>query len=393
MTIPDRWLLPDGIEEVLPAEARRLEALRRQALDLFASWGYEFVMPPLIEYLDALLTGVGKELDLQTVKLTDQVSGRLVGVRADMTPQAARIDAHYLKREGPTRLCYVGPVLRSRPAEFAGTREPLQIGAELYGYAGVAADAEVLQLMMAALDLFGVVDPHIDLGHVGIFKGLTAAAEINGEREAELFEAVQRKAASEVRQLLASWACPARLSDMLVGLIELNGDSSVLAQAKTLFADAPLSVTKALAELEAVASAVHRSEAARPLYFDLAELQGYGYHTGLVFSAFVPGHGRAVANGGRYDGIGAAFGRVRPATGFGADLRQLVRLSTIENGVRSGILAPGVDDDGLRTEIRRLRKSGERVVQQLPDQYLDAGELGCDRKLVEQKGGWVIQPI
>jgi ATP phosphoribosyltransferase regulatory subunit len=389
----DRWLLPEGIEEVLPDEARRLEDMRRRILDLFHTWGYELVMPPMIEYLEALLTGVGKELDLQTFKVTDLLSGRLMGIRPDMTPQAARIDAHYLKRRGPVRLCYLGSVLRTRPDEFGGSREPLQLGAELFGHAGPESDAEILCLMIATLQLAGMDELHIDLGHMGLFHGLVAQAGLNAEQQADLFDALQRKARTDVEVLLDEIGIERRHWNMLTALIELNGGQAVLAEARQRLKNAPASVTQALDNLEAVASIVTRKMPSLPLYFDLAELAGYHYYTGVVFSAFVPAYGRAVAHGGRYDGIGQAFGRARPATGFGADLRLLLALSPSQPDLASGILAPDDDDASLQSEIERLRAAGERVVLRLAGAKARASETGCERELVRKGGEWVVVKI
>jgi ATP phosphoribosyltransferase regulatory subunit len=393
MSTKDRWLLPEGVDELLPVEARRLEALRRRLLDLFASWGYELVMPPLIEYLDSLLTGTGHDLDLQTFKITDQLTGRLMGVRPDMTPQAARIDAHYLKRNAPVRLCYAGSVLRTLPEEYGGSREPLQLGAELYGHPGPDADAEVLGLMIEALRVAELRDPHIDLGHVGVFRGLARAASLTAEQEADLFEALQRKARSEVDSLLGACDMAAVLKRQLADLLDLNGGAEVLEAAHERLQGAPAAVVHALEELESVAAQVGRRAGMPALYFDLAELSGYRYYTGVVFSAFVPGHGRAVARGGRYDGIGRAFGRSRPATGFGADLREWLRLSAAAAPPLTGILAPQTPDPSLAAEIERLRAAGERVVLRLAGDSSAAAEFGCDRELVKRNGRWVIDRI
>ena len=393
MSTKDRWLLPEGVDEILPADARRAETLRRRLLDLFDAWGYELVMPPLIEYLDSLLTGAGRDLDIQTFKVTDQLTGRLMGVRPDMTPQAARIDAHFLKRNAPVRLCYAGSVLRTRPDEFGGSREPLQVGAELFGFGGPEADAEILSLMIEALRLAGIREVHIDLGHVGVFRGLAAQARLNPEQEIELFDALQHKARSDVETLLAAGDAPAAEKRMLSGLLDLSGDREVLSRARELLRGAPGEVTNALDQLETVADIVARRAGTPALYFDLAELSGYHYYTGVVFSAFVPGYGRAVARGGRYDGIGRAFGRNRAATGFGADLRQWLRLSAETPAPARGILAPDVRDAGLESEIARLRAAGERVVMRLAGDKSAASEFGCDRELVGKNGRWVVQPV
>jgi ATP phosphoribosyltransferase regulatory subunit len=393
MSTQDRWLLPEGIEEILPAEARRLERMRRRLLDLFAGWGYELVMPPLIEYLESLLTGSSRDLDLQTFKLTDQLTGRLMGVRPDMTPQAARIDAHYLKRRAPVRLCYLGPVLHTRPDEFGGSREPLQFGAELFGHAGPESDAEILSLMIATLNLAGIPDPHIDLGHVGVFRGLVAPAEFDPEIEARIFDALQRKARPELEALLAAGDLAAEARQQLLALLDMCGDAAVLTQARARYRSAPAAVQRALDELETVAHRVAKQPGVPVLHFDLAELSGYHYYTGVVFSAFVPGHGRAIAKGGRYNGIGRAFGRDRAATGFGADLRQWLKLVTSVETPLAGILAPALDDPALLAEIARLRAAGERVVADLPGSDAKPADWGCDRTLVNKGGRWVVEKI
>ncbi|MEK7261963.1 MAG: ATP phosphoribosyltransferase regulatory subunit [Pseudomonadota bacterium] len=388
-----RWLLPEGIEEILPDEARRLESLRRRLLDLFASWGYELVMPPLIEYLESLLTGSGRDLDLQTFKLTDQLTGRLMGVRPDMTPQAARIDAHYLKRNAPVRLCYAGSVLRTRPDEFEDSREPLQVGAELFGHAGPEADAEILELMIEALKLAGIHAAHIDLGHGGVFRALAAQAKLDADTEAELFAALQRKARNDVDTLLGECDAPANVKRMLAGLLDLSGGQDALTQARAQLKGAPATVPQALGELETVAARVARRPGMPALYFDLAELSGYHYYTGVVFSAFVPGHGRAIARGGRYDGIGKAFGRERAATGFGADLRRWLKLSATAPAPLTGILAPDSEDPTLLQQVTDLRTQGERVVMWLPGEKSSAAELGCNRLLAKKGGRWIVEII
>ena len=391
MADQERWLLPEGIEEILPDEARRLERLRRKLLDLLAAWGYELVMPPLIEYLDALLTGTGRDLDLQTFKLTDQLTGRLMGVRADMTPQTARIDAHYLKRERPVRLCYAGNVLRTRPDAFAGSRELLQLGAELFGHPGPESDIEVARLMLAALAAAGLRDLHLGLGHVGVFRALSAEAHLPEALENDLFEALQRKARSQVEVLLAASAAPVGIKTMLAALADLNGGAETLIRAHELLKNAPPTVQVALVNLERVADAVTRSNA--PVYFDLAELRGYRYYTGVVFSAFVAGQGQAIAQGGRYDGIGRAFGRARAATGFSTDLRRLLRLAPVDEAGAKGVLAPYVGAKGLDEMITTLRAAGECVVARLPGDSSSASALGCDRELVEQGDQWIVKPV
>lgn len=393
MSEQDRWLLPEGVEEILPIEARRLELMRRRVLDLFYRWGYQLVMPPMIEYLESLLTGVGREMDLQTFKLTDQLSGRLMGIRPDMTPQAARIDAHYLKSDTPLRLCYAGPVLRTRPDEFAGSREPLQLGAELFGHMGWESDAEVLSLMISMLNLIGVRDLHIDLSHMGVFRGLAREAALQPEQETALFEALQRKAKPDISKMLSDWRITGEGQQRFMKLVDLNGDARVLEQAQALYGHVSPLVTQALEELQAVVAGLAKRMPSQPLYFDLAELSGYSYHTGVVFSAFIPGHGWAIAKGGRYDGIGRAFGRARPATGFSTDLKELAELASIELEPVTGILAPDEDDAELYQEIARLRDQGERVVVKLAHTKNTVEEMGCDRRLVKQKGTWTVVEI
>jgi ATP phosphoribosyltransferase regulatory subunit len=308
-----KWLLPEYIEDILPAEAMRIETLRRRILDLFFSSKYELVIPPLLEYTDSLLTGTGHDLELRTFKVVDQLSGRMMGLRADITPQVARIDAHLLNREGVTRLCYCGSVLHTRPAGPAATREPIQIGAELYGDAGVDADVEVLQLLCQALELADVKNARIDIGHVAVFRAI--AADLAPELEAHLFEALQRKDTPGLKELTKT--LEAKTRDALLLLPNLYGGAEVLELAeKKLPKIAEL--TRALGTLRKLARACRF-----PASFDLAELRGYHYHSGVVFDAYCDGVAGAVARGGRYDEVGKAFGRARPATGFSIDLRGL----------------------------------------------------------------------
>jgi len=319
-----RWLLPEYIEDILPAEAARIERLRRAILDLFAAARYELVMPPLIEYVDSLLTGTGHDLDVRTFKVVDQLSGRMMGLRADITPQVARIDAHLLNRKGVTRLCYCGSVLHTRPAGPAATREPIQIGAEIYGHAGVESDLEVQRLLCRALALARVKQLRLDIGHVAVFRAIVRAAKAGAALEAELFAALQKKDLPALRGLTRGLDARSRAALLL--LPELYGGAEVLALAeKKLPAIAP--VKRALATLRALAKACPV-----PASFDLAELRGYHYHSGVVFDAFCEGVAGAVARGGRYDEVGKAFGRARPATGFSIDLRGLASAAGRKGG-------------------------------------------------------------
>ncbi|MCG5535830.1 ATP phosphoribosyltransferase regulatory subunit [Ectothiorhodospira mobilis] len=391
MTDTNRWLLPEGIEEALPPLAERLETLRRELLDLYHAWGYELIIPPLVEYLESLLTGTGHGLDLQTFKLTDQLNGRLMGVRADMTPQAARIDAHCLQREVPTRLCYVGTVLHTRPDGFAGTRSPLQVGAELYGHFGMESDLEILRLMLRTLEVCGVESPLLDLGHVGIFRQLAEDAGLDRQQESDLFDMLQRKAVPEIHACLEALDLPARSRGHLAALAELNGDENTLAQARERLAGAGAGVFTALEALEEMAARLRAAHPGVALHFDLAELRGYHYHTGLVFAAFLPGNGQEVARGGRYDDIGRVFGRARPATGFSTDLKTLVRLSRCpENPAPAAIFAPADPDPGLEAAVEDLRRRGERVIRALSGQTGDAAAMGCDRVLVKTDNHWTV---
>lgn len=385
----ERWLLPEGIDEVLPPRAAQLERLRRDVLDLFHRWGYDLVIPPLIEFVDSLIIGTGTDLDLQTFKLTDQLSGRTLGVRADMTPQAARIDAHRLRRDTPERLCYLGTVLRTRPDGFAASRAPVQVGAELYGHGGAESDAEIILLMLETLRTAGIAgEIHIDLGHVGIYRGLARYAGLDAARETELFDALQRKARAEIDALIAPLAADARA--MLAKLIELNGGADVLPQARAALKKAPPAVHAAIDNLEQISRLLQRSAGALPLYFDLAELRGYQYQTGIVFAAYVPGYGQEVARGGRYDDIGKVFGRARPATGFSSDLKTLMTLAAAPATVSTAIFAPADSDPALAEAVARLRQNGERVVCALPGQTGGAREMNCDRALVRSDEKWVV---
>jgi len=391
----DSWLLPDGIEEILPEEAKHLESLRRKILDTFACWGYELVIPPFIDYLDSLLTGSGHDLELQTFKLTDQISGEMLGVRADMTPQVARIDAHNLKHEWPTRLCYAGTILRTKGDPLEKTRSPMQIGAELYGHAGKESDVEIIRLMLEMLAMAGLQDVHLDLGHVGIYRALSRQAGLDDAQEAELFDVLQRKARPELQELMADYSIDSDLKAMFMKLPELNGGKETISKARTVLLKANGEVMQALADLEAIAEKLEASFPSLPVSFDLAELRGYHYHTGVVFAAFVPSVGREIARGGRYDNIGAIFGRERPATGFSADLKLLSALSKTSfiKEPRALIFAPYLDDAALNEKIRDLRAQGLAVVQQLPGQAGTAQELGCTSVLEQDHQNWFVRTL
>ncbi|MFC1602960.1 ATP phosphoribosyltransferase regulatory subunit [Pseudomonadota bacterium] len=391
----ERWLLPEGVDEVLPPQAWNLENLRRDLLSLYRSWGYELVIPPFIEFLDSLLTGAGSDLDLKTFKLTDQITGRLMGVRADMTPQAARMDAHQLRRDVPARLCYLGTVLHTRSDGFASSRNPLQIGAELFGHAGAESDVEVLCLMMETLKRTGINNIYLDLGHVGIYRGLARQAGLDEAGEQALFDALQRKAMSEINTLLEELEVQEPVAGMLASLAELNGDDAIK-RAKTVLAKADQEVQDALIYLEQVAKMVQQRLPNVPLHFDLGELRCYHYQTGVVFAAFVPGRGQEIARGGRYDAIGKMFGRSRPATGFSADLKALLQLggwAAQQADEEERIYAPCSNDPALLKAIENLRAQDKCVVSALPGQTGGAVEMGCNKILKQQNNTWIVSSI
>lgn len=389
----DRWLLPEAVDEVLPPDAAALEALRRRILDTCHCWGYELVITPLIEFVDSLLVGTADDLDLQTFRLTDQLSGRMMGIRADMTPQAARMDAHQLRRDAVTRLCYLGTVLNTRPEGPGHSRNPVQLGAEIYGHAGVESDVEIIALMLETLHLVGLEDPILDLGHVGIFRALAREADLDSAQEAQLFDSLQRKATGELRELLQE-VPDIGARERLAALASLNGDLEVLDEAAAQLDGAGDAALGALARLRDLAATLQRHVPHVRLHFDLAELTGYRFHNGVVFAAFMPGHGKALARGGRYDGIGAVFGRSRPATGFSADLKALIQArSDVWVAADDGILAPWSDDAALLARVRQLRQAGERVVMAMPGRDDSPRTLGCNRRLLARDGGWQIESL
>jgi len=395
MSVNKTWLLPDGIEELLPREAECLEQFRRQYIDLFQSWGYELVIPPLMEYLDSLLVGTGSDLDEHTFKVVDPLSGRMMGIPADITPQVARIDVHRLKQEGLLRLCYFGPVLLTKPRELGGSRSPYQLGAELYGYEGIGADLEIINLMLESLEVSDLGTFHLDLGHVGIFRQLIQQAGISELLENKLFDALQRKANSEICELLDKLPNTPSV-DMLRELSAMNGGAEVVGSARRIFGDADPLITQYLAELETVVETVQRRWPNFPLHIDLAELRGYQYHTGLVFSAYVSGYAHAIARGGRYDGIGKAFGPERAATGFSIDVSVLLGLLGENNSKKLGILAPAendANDTALNDMITELRAKGEIVIAELPGQDCSDIKEKCNRVIRKRSSAWILETL
>ena len=385
MSAKRRWLLPEAIEDLLPAEARQVESLRRRVLDEFAACGYEFVAPPLLEYVESLLTGSGHDLDLRTFKLVDQLSGRTMGVRADITPQVARIDAHLLNRKGVARLCYCGSVLHALPSGLMASREPLQIGAELYGHGGIEADIEVVRLLAQALSLCQIPTARIDLGHVGIFAALAEGAALTGEAREEVFALLQAKDASGLREAVVDLAEPWRSG--FLALPECYGGVEALDECARRLPDVP-AIRAAIDGLRRLAAEL----ADLPLGFDLADLRGYHYHSGVVFAAYCDGSPGAVALGGRYDSVGQSFGRGRPATGFSLDLRVVARLAPLP-AAEGAILAPWPEDAALHAEVGRLRAAGETVMFALPGHEGTWREAGCDRILVRRNNNWTIENL
>ncbi|MEQ8516714.1 MAG: ATP phosphoribosyltransferase regulatory subunit [Chromatocurvus sp.] len=385
----DRWQLPDGVDELLPERAMALEALRRRLLDLYRGWGYQLVIPPLVEFTDSLLEGVGADLDTLTFKMPDQPSGRTLGIRADITPQVARIDAHSLAEEGVSRLCYTGSTLHARQKSLLASRSPVQAGAEIFGESALTADIEVIHLMLATLDAAGVEASGItlDLGHGDVCGRLLQCLSLGGPRESAVFDALQRKSRPDLLEALSGVASDT--ADALLALIDMHGGAEVLERAWAVLAPVAPGIDDALRTLREASAQIAAAHPEVRIYFDLAELRGYHYHTGIVFAAYVPGYGEAVANGGRYDNVGRAYGRARPATGFATDLKTLVQLPVSGPGPVPCIHAPVSSDPALLTAVRRLRETGEIVIASL------AGEMDprCSRELVQRDGEWTVQAL
>lgn len=379
------WVLPDHIADVLPSEARHIEELRRKLLDTARSYGYELVMPPLLEHLESLLTGTGEALDLQTFKLVDQISGRMMGLRADTTPQVARIDAHLLNRQGVTRLCYCGPVLHTRPDRPHATREPLQFGAEIYGHAGIEADVEALLLALDCLRAAKVQDISVDLGDARIVRLLLDDTAANGATLTHIHAALAAKDASALAD--ATQALPTASREGLQALLGLYGGISVLDEAVRVLPASP-GLTAVLAQMRQLAGHLDGVR----VTFDLADLRGYAYYSGARFAIYVPGASDALVRGGRYDEVGAVFGRNRPAVGFSLDVRELVGV-VAPRPLRAAIRAPWSDTPALRSAIAALRAGGETVVCVLPGAPSEVDEFLCDRALVNSAGHWTVQPI
>jgi len=379
------WVLPDHIADVLPSEARHIEELRRLYLDTARRFGYELVMPPLLEYLESLLSGTGRALDLETFKLVDQLSGRTLGLRADTTPQVARIDAHLLNRTGVTRLCYCGPVLHTRPDRPFATREPLQFGAEIYGHAGLESDLEVIELALTSLDAVSLKQVSLDLSDARIVPALLAGASIGSDTREQLHQALASKDLTGIQALAKG--LPANIQSALIELVQMYGDVSVLSQAEKTFAAWP-TILQSLQELRHIAEAFKHVQ----VTVDLADLRGYGYYSGVRFAMYVAGTSDALVRGGRYDEVGAVFGRKRPAVGFSLDLKELVNAVPAQP-LKAAIRAPWGVEPGLREALRQLRSQGETVVCAMPGHESEVDEFNCDRELVHVADKWVVRDL
>ncbi len=389
----DRWLLPDGIEEILPEEAAQIEGLRRRLVNLFQLWGYDYVIPPMLEFTDSLLTGSGEDISLLTFKMTDQLSGKMLGFRADITPQVARMDAHSLKRDGVNRLCYAGHVAHTRPKGPLSSRTPIQAGVELFGEPGLEADIEVISLLLNTLEEAGLPEQYIDLGHVAIYRQLSELAGLSKAQEVALFELLQAKAMSDIATWLEKEVSSEAERAWLMALPSLSGGIEVLDRAKSVFAAAPVAITACIEELAVLATRLQARFPNARLNFDLSELRGYHYLTGIVFGAFAPGVGTSIANGGRYDHVGEAFGRARSATGFAVDLTAVRRLVDPIKPLCHRIFAPYRDSEAFWQAVQQLRSQGETVVCGYSGQRVPAEHEACDRILVESKNGFVVQEL
>lgn len=383
------WLLPEHIADVLPTQARRIEELRRALLDRARVYGFELVMPPLLEHLESLLSGTGRELDLKTFKLVDQLSGRMLGLRADTTPQAARIDAHLLNREGVTRLCYCGPVLHTRPTGLAATREPLQFGAEIFGHAGLEADLEAAELALDGLAAASAAPLVIDLADARVLRGVLAGVPVDAAQLQDIVQALSDKDASALKEASVGAGEPTRQA--LAALLRLYGGDEVLAAARKALPARPL-VRDALDQLQWLATHLRKAYPQLKVGFDLSDMSGYAYYSGSRFAIYAAGCSDALARGGRYDEVGAVFGRNRPAVGFSLDLKSLAEVAG-PSPAPAAIRAPWGEDPALRAAVRRLRESGEIVLAMLPGHEPEAQAFACDRELVSIDGHWVLRAI
>jgi len=399
------WRLPDGMDEMLPGKALALEGLRRAIYDLHLSWGYQPVEPPFVEFLDSLLSGTGRDFERQTFKVSDPLSGLMMGVRADMTPQVARIDAHQMHETDVAKLFYLGTVIRAHTEGVEKNRAPLQIGAEIFGHAGPQSDVEVIRLMLSVLLCAGIDEVHLDLGHAGIFRSLCTAIDLSDRDQSELFSLLQKKAVTDIVAFSAGLGLAEDVQTCLTRLCGLNGDCSILERAVSelgaLAANNP-AMTEALDELQEIGNALQSFSPDINLHIDLAEVRGYQYHTGVVFAAYTPGSGSEIARGGRYDGIGESFGRARPATGYSTDLKLLMRLagfnrvaekfttvSAQSDNPQRAILCPDENCTELVHTVEQLRSEGEVVVFDLAG----LNQSICDRVIRRKDGAWLVEKL
>ncbi len=390
----NRWLLPDGIQEMLPPDAKEIEKLRQSILALYDSWGYDLVMPAMVEFTDSLLTGTANSLQRKTFTLVDQVSGKLMGVRSDMTPQVARIDAHQLAgKQHTSRLCYCGHLLHAQTDGLNPSRSPLQIGAEIFGNASIEADIEVVSLMLETMHSAHLKQVSIDLGHVGIFRSLFEQSGLDKLLEQNLFDMLQRKSIPELKSFLQQQDLSDNERQQFCQLALLNGDVEIVQQAKETYSNTSEECQAALNHIEAVAKGIQQRYPEVLIHCDLSELRGYEYHTGLVFAAFLPGQGREIARGGRYDDIGSVFGVARPATGFSTDLLNLYLLSDKPEPSFETILAPNNKDDQLKQLIADLRLQGKRVIIDLSNGELSPEQQSCQQVIVRNDSVWVVNEI
>jgi ATP phosphoribosyltransferase regulatory subunit len=389
----NRWLLPDGIEEILPPDARAIEFYRQKILNLYDRWGYDLVMPAMIEFTDSLLTGTANSMQSKTFTLVDQITGKQMGLRSDMTPQVARIDAHQMANKGVSRFCYCGHLIHAQADGINPRRSPLQIGAEIFGNASIDADIEVVCLMLETLHSVKLDKVIIDLGHVGIFRSLFEQSGLDKQLESRLFDMLQRKSIPELKEFLRKQDIDEDKRQLFCQLALLNGDADILQQARDEFKQAPADCLAALDHIEDVAKGIRQRFPEVLIHCDLSELRGYEYHTGLVFAAFLPGQGREIARGGRYDDIGSAFGVARPATGFSTDLLSLYQFSGVRAEISDSILSPNDNDESLIQLVKELREQGNRVIKDLSGGEFPAQQQGCNRVIINNGTDWVVQQI
>lgn len=389
MSAEQPWILPDGVDELLPEAAARLEHLRHALLSHFDTWGYELVFPPLLEYVESLTVGTGKDLAIQTYQVTDHLTGRTMGFRPDITAQVTRMDARQMQSRAINRLCYCGSILRARPAQIQGKRAQVQAGVELFGHAGIESDIEITRLMLESLAVAGFEKILLDIGHAGVIEAVFNALQLSDAARQSFLDILSRKSHPDLEAFLQLGVVSPEQQDLCRAMLTLHGPRAVLDQALAQLVPQVPAVEAPLREMMQVADQLTAMHPDIDFYFDVGEMRGLDYHTGLIVAAYDQQEGNLLAKGGRYDDVGAAFGRARAAIGFSMDLLNLAQLSPVAPVQRLGILAPNSADATLQTLVKQLRLSGERVVNALPE-HEDAHALGCDRKIVSQEGDWKI---